>query len=203
VTTIYNGIDKNKNYVDIKSEEGYIFAISSNLPHKNLIGILRSYDEYYKNSKHPLKLKICGIKDYEKYKNGISLNAWENIEFLKYLSDEELNGYYKSSFCFLFLSQIEGFGFPPLEAMKFKIPVICSKIPCLEEVVGQSALLVEPNNYVEVSNNIIKLQKDKELQQKLSIDGEAKTNNYDWNICAKSVLDVFKEVLNTDMNLKR
>lgn len=195
ISVIYNGMNDNKYYRDVKIEEEYIFAISSILAHKNLTGILKGYEEYCKINEKPLKLKVCGVKDYARYKGKISIETWKNVEFLKYLSDEELNGYYKNAKCFLFLSKIEGFGFPPLEAMKFQTPVICSDIECLREVVGNAALLVDPDNYFEIGKNINKLVNDSNTANYLISQGNKKYIEYGWEKCAEEVAKVFEQIL--------
>jgi glycosyltransferase involved in cell wall biosynthesis len=55
---------------------------------------------------------------------------------------------------FLFLSLVEGFGFPPIEAMQLKTPVICSNLSSLPEVVQDAAVCVNPTDYVRVAEAI-------------------------------------------------
>lgn len=72
-----------------------------------------------------IKLKIIGRPAgyYTEYK-GLSKIARENIEFLGYVSDEELSRYYQEAKAFLALSQDEDFGMTPVEAMLTGTPVI-------------------------------------------------------------------------------
>lgn len=196
IRVIYNGINKQISAKEMDIKEPYIFAIASNLPHKNLYGILKSYEKYFEMCSSPIKLKISGVKKHSEYLSSFPKEMCRNIEFLSFLETEELYGYYKSADCFLFLSEIEGFGFPPLEAMSIGTPVICSKIQCLEEILGEAAIFVSPYNYLEIANSIIKLQNDCELKTQLISRGFEILSNYCWDKCAEDVYYVMEEILN-------
>lgn len=72
-----------------------------------------------------IKLKIVGAPAgyYTEYKM-LHKNASENVEFLGYVSDEELATLYKKAKAFLALSKDEDFGITPVESMLSGTPVI-------------------------------------------------------------------------------
>lgn len=192
IHVIYNGVDLIKNIQRPKNfeNEKYIFSISSSsLSHKNLEAILNSYVIYYKKSSNPLKLKICGVKNIDKYKHSVPKECLNNIIILPFISDEELNWYYANANVFLFLSKIEGFGFPPLEALKFSTNVICSDIECLKEILGSEAIMVNANNYEEVARNLSGFEGEK---QKNNTSFNNLRRKYDWNDAALKVKSIFK-----------
>ncbi|WP_186431538.1 glycosyltransferase family 1 protein [Clostridium sp. BSD9I1] len=198
ITVIHNGIKKKlkKHNQAIKICDNYIFAISSDLPHKNYIGLLKSYAIYYKNSKHPLKLVVCGVKKYRDFSNLIEKNIFENILHLEYISDEELQNYYEKCSFFVFLSKIEGFGFPPLEALMYNKNVICSNTSCFTEVLGDSVVYVNPDDYREISKEMINVENNI-----YNIDNsykEAIIKKYDWESCANEVFNVLNTFLSED-----
>ncbi len=77
------------------------------------------------------------------------------IIFKGYVSKEELICYYKNARIFLFPSLYEGFGYPPLEALFFKTPVISSDRGSLKEVLKNYSIYLEnPLNVEELASKI-------------------------------------------------
>ena len=58
---------------------------------------------------------------------------------------------FESAALFVFPSLYEGFGLPPLEAMACGTPVVASNVSSLPEVVGDAAMLVNPENVFEIA----------------------------------------------------
>ncbi len=179
ITVINNGCNFIK---PIKNEKkDYIIAITSGLPHKNAEGVLKSYEAYCKRVENPLALKIIGIADGNSYE--ISDKARKNIICYKYIeSNEDMHKLIADARIFLFLSFVEGFGFPPLEAMQLKTPVICSGISSLPEVTKDAALLVNPMDYEEVAEAIERLSMDEALQEKLIQKGMENVKRFSWDV---------------------
>ena len=146
----YNPIEA-KEYRE--SEQDYLIAVTSALPHKNAEGIVRSYERYCNLVKNPVPLKIVGISDIAQYGLGKEIAA--NITCIRYVEkNDDLYQLIYGARAFLFLSLVEGFGFPPIEAMQLDTPVICSDRSSLPEVAGDAAVLVNPENYEEVADAI-------------------------------------------------
>ena len=165
-------------------KKDYFVAITSGLPHKNAEGIIKSYENYYKRAENPIPLKIIGIADCDAY--DIDLETKAQIECFKYIaSNEEMHKLIADARAFLFLSLVEGFGFPPLEAMQLKTAVICSGISSLPEVVGDAALLVNPENYEEVAAAMDRLSLDAELQEELIQKGSKNIERFSWERIVK------------------
>ncbi|MBK7630771.1 MAG: glycosyltransferase family 4 protein [Ignavibacteriales bacterium] len=93
------------------------------------------------------------ISELEKRKN--------RIIHLKNINDTELVLLYNLSTIFFFPTHYEGFGLPPLEAMKCGIPVVTSNNSSLPEVVGEGGIMGEATDYEFFANSIEKLLEDK------------------------------------------
>jgi glycosyltransferase involved in cell wall biosynthesis len=183
----YNMISKRK-YTE--PDKPYILAITSDLPHKNAIGIAKSYEEYYKASKNPLPLTIIGIESLSGFE--IDKSAADNITCIKYVGkNEEFHQLIYGAKLFLFLSLVEGFGFPPIEAMQLGTPVICSDRSSLPEVVGDAAVLVNPEDYKEVGKAIEKVLDKSFDTQSLCEKGIINVERFNWNISG----DKYRKVL--------
>ncbi len=155
----------------------YIFAMASQLPHKNADGILAAYRSYCHYVNSPLPLFICGISGLDE----------ERVIFVKDLDNATLHAYYAHADVFVFLSLVEGFGFPPVEALSHGTPVICSDIPSLREIAKELATYVPPEQANTVGKKIAEL-----LSQDISIDKKNARinilNKYTWNSCAIGIL---------------
>ena len=79
----------------------------------------------------------------------------------------------QNAIAFLFPSLYEGFGLPPLEAMASGTPVMCSNRASLPEVVGNAALLIDPENNGAMSDAMQRLVDDATLRKDLSAKGLA------------------------------
>jgi glycosyltransferase involved in cell wall biosynthesis len=62
------------------------------------------------------------------------------------VTDDERNRLVAGASALVFPSRYEGFGAPVLEAMAAGVPVVASRISALREVVGDSGLLVPPDD---------------------------------------------------------
>jgi glycosyltransferase involved in cell wall biosynthesis len=172
----YNAIAK-REYKE--AEEPYIIAVTSDLPHKNANGIVKSYEQYYKTAASPLPLIIVGISDILQY--GVDDVIGKNITCIKYIEkNEDFHQLIYGAKLFLFLSIIEGFGFPPIEAMQLNTPVICSDRSSLPEVVGDAAVMVDPENYTQVAKAMNLVLDEKYDREDLCSKGRLNIERFNW-----------------------
>jgi glycosyltransferase involved in cell wall biosynthesis len=83
------------------------------------------------------------------------------------VKEEDLPLIYNLASIFLFPSHYEGFGLPPLEAMKSGVPVLASNNSSLPEVVGEGGLMFGDDDTDRFVDNIIKLIIDKDFYNEL------------------------------------
>lgn len=184
IVMIHNGYNRIGDLLQSIKKKDYIIAVTSKLPHKNATGIIRAYEEYCKNTGDALDLYIIGIPDVDEYH--LEEKVRERIHCYKYIeSDVEMHRMIAEARIFLFLSIIEGFGFPPIEAMQLGTPVICSIFSSLPEVVGDAAILVAPDNPAQVAIAIIRLQNNQEKMDELVKKGYQNIERFSWNITAE------------------
>jgi glycosyltransferase involved in cell wall biosynthesis len=128
----------------------FIFSVGTLEPRKNLDGLIKAF-EILKQSPETkgLKLLIAGAKGWLDSAVG---KTWEaspvknEIEFLGYISDLELNALMQKAKVFVLASFVEGFGIPPLEAMTVGTPVVVSRTSSLPEVCGEFAFYCDPSS---------------------------------------------------------
>lgn len=96
---------------------------------------------------------------------------------LPYLSDSDLTNAYANCYAFLFPSYFEGFGYPPLEAMKFGKPVLASNVTSIPEILGDAAILFSPIYETEIFHALLKLTDENYLKySKMSLERYVKVH---------------------------
>ena len=92
----------------------------------------------------------------------------------------------------MFPSRYEGFGLPPLEAMACGTPVVASNVSSLPEVVGDAAMLVNPENVFDIARGISDVLLDEELRARMIRRGREQAARFSWNWTARQVLEIYQ-----------
>lgn len=142
----------------LKNRGSYLFTVAGEAPSKNVITLLKSFSLVTTNVESKIKLVIAGIKVSQQapfIELTKKLGIDHRVEFLGFLSDEELQQKYREAKAFIFASLFEGFGIPLLEAMASGTPICCSNTTSLPEVAGDSAFYFDPRNANEIAQQVI------------------------------------------------
>ncbi|MGA7239891.1 MAG: glycosyltransferase family 1 protein [Bryobacteraceae bacterium] len=115
------------------------------------------------------------------------------VRFLGYVPFDTLRCFYESAAAFVFPSRYEGFGLPPLEAMACGTPVVTSNVSSLPEVVGDAAILVNPENVFDIARGIREALLDEPLREELIRRGRAQAARFSWERTARAVLEIYLE----------
>src|SRR5271166_611198 len=118
-----------------------------------------------------------------------------DVRFLGFVPIEVLRIFYDEAKVFVFPSLYEGFGLPPLEAMAHGTPVVTSNVTSLPEVVGNAAVLVNPENVFEIMRALHRVLMDKPLRDKMKERGCRQAAKFSWEKSVRRIMDVYREVL--------
>ena len=169
----------------------YLLYVGNAYPHKNLERLIVAFDRLNKNG---MQLVLAGRLDYFYKKIQKRFSGFKNIVFTDFILDKDLPILYQNASLYIFPSLCEGFGLPPLEAMSYQVPVVCSKATCLPEILGQAAIYFNPEDIEDMKEKIKLVLEDKELQEKLKLEGNKRIKKYSWIKMAKEVLEVYKKM---------
>jgi alpha-1,3-rhamnosyl/mannosyltransferase len=117
------------------------------------------------------------------------------VRFPDWLSDDDLEGLYSLASAFVLPSLIEGFGLPVLEAMARGVPVACSNVSALPEVVGDAALLFDPDSQDQVTSAVRRLLDDRSLADGLVVRGYERVKTFTWKRTGAASLAGYRRAL--------
>lgn len=208
ITVIYPGVDHQARLDEKSGEkkrvlpERFILFVGNLKPHKNLPGLVKAFSLLSEKHFSDLHLVIVGQTEGFKHQEDrqallrLAKKAQSRIHFLGKISDQELFLCYQKAQALVLPSFYEGFGFPPLEAMRFSCPALVSSAGSLPEICGQAAYYFNPHFPQEIKEAIETLLKNPLLQEDLKTKGKIHIQNYDWARSQKAHLDLIEQLVN-------
>jgi glycosyltransferase involved in cell wall biosynthesis len=180
----------------------FILYVGTIRPQKNIprlveaFAVLRGELESHPEFKD-LRLIIIGdeISRHPAVRRTVIQTRMEHaVRFLGFVPFNTLRVFYATASAFVFPSLYEGFGLPPLEAMACGTPVVTSNVSSLPEVVGDAALLVNPENVFEIARGIREVLTNPQLRSELIQKGFRQIRKFSWEQTAREVLEVYRQI---------
>ena len=174
----------------------YILTVGSIQPRKNLSRLIAAYARL--RIEHQLNHPQLVIVGRQAWLFGETLRAIresgfsDSIIMTGYVPDADLPALYSGARCFVYPSFFEGFGLPPLEAMKCGVPVIAGNRTSLIEVVGDAGILVDPLDPGAIASSLYDVLSNQYLHEELSVKGLQRSSLFKWKETAKRTLEVYK-----------
>jgi len=198
IITIYSGVIirdiKNKKLPhELNKYAPYLFTVSASYPHKNLITLLKVFNKI-KTDYPQLNLLIVGLKG--KASNEIMSfidknNLNKRVIILGYVTNALLKKLYCNAKIFVFPSAYEGFGFPVLEAMAHKIPVVSSNAFSLKEIGSPVIDNISPFDVNTYIKSIKKILDDDTVNKNLVLKYRKHIKKFTWVNTARKHLLVY------------
>ena len=182
----------------------YILTVGSIQPRKNLSRLILAYTRLCRESlsANPPKLVIVGRQAWlvGETLRAIRESGFSNSIILTgYVPDADLPALYSGAKCFVYPSFFEGFGLPPLEAMKCGVPVIAGNRTSLVEVVGDAGLLVNPLDPDEIAASLSRVLNNSDLREVLRVKGLNRSELFNWKETAKRTLEVYQRAVDNNL----
>lgn len=182
--------------------EKYFLYVGNIKPHKNLKRAILAFYEFlkYKEGSDFYFVLIGKREGFLNGEEGINslLELYpilkERIIFTDYVKDNALYSLYKEAYCLIFPSLYEGFGLPPLEAMKVGTPAIVSNAASMPEICGNAALYFNPLNIDSIKETMLEIVKNPEIREDLVVKGVKRADSFNWDNSAnehKIIIDTF------------
>jgi glycosyltransferase involved in cell wall biosynthesis len=119
------------------------------------------------------------------------LGIQERVRFLGFAPDEDKPALIRGAACFAFPSLYEGFGMDPLEALACGVPVVCSNRSSLPELMGNAALLVDPEAPGTLAGALRRVLTDGSLRADLAARGPAQAARFTWERTARETEEAY------------
>ncbi|MFQ6704222.1 MAG: glycosyltransferase family 4 protein, partial [Alphaproteobacteria bacterium] len=172
---------------NIPTDKKYVFSLCTLEPRKNLIRAVKTFIEFIKKNKIDDMVFVLGGAHWDKFIIKLEKeiqdfgNYKDKIIRAGYIDDEDLAALYSSAEWFVYTSQYEGFGLPPLEAMKCGCPVITSNNSSLPEVVGDAGIMIDWDSDEQHIAAYEKYYFDKKYRDSMAKKGLERSKQFSWD----------------------
>lgn len=153
-------------------------------PRKNISRLFQAFNRFKNSDTQGIKLLIAGRKAWETDEPMQVYNKMqhkEDVSFLGHLRQEELASVTGAAEAMIYVSLLEGFGIPIIEAMNCDVPVITSNISSMPEVTGDAGVLVDPYSVTEIAEAMRKISTDSSFCNSLIEKGKEQRKKFSWD----------------------
>jgi glycosyltransferase involved in cell wall biosynthesis len=174
----------------------YVLALGTIEPRKNLPRLVVAFDRLA-DGDPDLRLVLAGPDGW-----GVSelttaiarATHRDRIVRLGWVTEDERSALLQNAAVYAYPSLYEGFGLPPLEAMAAGTPVVTARAGAIPEVVGDAALLVDPEDVDALAEAIAKVLADPLLADDLRERGHRNAEQYSWDRAADEMAALYHRV---------
>ena len=160
VSTTPEGYENTKPYATDK----YYLIVSANRWLKNAYRAIKAFDNLFDNPQYDINGRVVVLGLSPKTSIYKRIKHKDRFELMGYVDKDTLESLYKGAYALVYPSLNEGFGYPPLEAMKYGTPVIASPFASITEVCGDAVLYANPYSIEEIANRILQVEQ-KEIHE--------------------------------------
>ena len=177
----------------------YILHVGTFEKRKNLLTLVKAFKKLKDELKVDYKLVLVG-STYINGDNKVLLkiekyiaehNLFSSILMPGYIDKNKVLYFYNNSLMYVFPSIDEGFGIPLIEALKLKVPVICSDIPIFREIADDSVLYFKKENEINLFERMKELIQSEKLSSKLVSKGIKRLKKFNRNNFIKDIEKIY------------
>lgn len=175
--------------------ERYVLFVGQTTANKNIrraIDALNLVRDRYNLDHQFIVAGLPGEDDARLKKYVNSNNLRDTVRFIGYVDDNDLPQLYANAELFLFPSITEGFGIPPLEAMRCGIPVVAAHASCLPEVLGDAAIWVNPLSVESIAEGVSTALLNKNARIRAIAKGLSRAERFSWERMASETAKVYR-----------
>ena len=142
-----------------------------------------------------LAITGAGANQFPRHRVHIeSLGLADRVEWRGRVPAEQMPDLVANADVLVYPSLYEGFGFPALEAMLARTPVVASNATCLPEVLGDGALLVDPHDVSAFAAAVEAVLTQDEVRRGMIDRGRTQAKRYSWPKCASQTIETYQRV---------
>lgn len=167
-------------------------------PRKNLATLINAYAALPAADRAEVHLILAGGQGwmYEELDALINQhNLTATVHRPGFVADDDLVWWYNAAETFVYPSVFEGWGMPITEAMACGKPIICSDVSSLPEAVGDTGLLVAPQDVSAWTRALGQALSDSQWRQTASQQAQARAAGFTWRSTAQRTIESYKQAL--------
>lgn len=180
-----------------------IIYVSKSDPYKHHVNLIKAVHLLNK-SKHFVELILIGPRGASALEVESLINEIDPMKsFIKNIggiSYESLNSYYKLADIAVFASSCENMPNILLESMASGLPIACSNVGPMPEILGENASYFNPNCIDEIFSSIEGLINSPKHREELALQSYQLAKSYSWEVCAKNTFDYLDYILKNFKN---
>jgi len=176
----------------------YILFVGTIEPRKNIPNMLKGYAIAKSRLGKIPKLVLAGQTGWlaqESFETIDTLGLRDDVILLDTFTYQDLPSLYTHAIFHVLVSQYEGFGFPPLEAMACGTPTLISDRGALREVAGEAALYADPDSPESIADGMQRYLDDQSLRDAMRQKGTQQVKQFTWHKAAQQTYSVYEELL--------
>lgn len=176
--------------------EPHLMAITSQMPYKDNHVLIATLAELVRRRPDVAwRARIAGGGDWSLVKQqAAAAGVADRLEFLGYVSHEDLEPLLRRSVAMIFTSRLEGFGNPPIEAMARRCPVVACNTTAMPEVIGEAGILVEPGNVAQFADAVERFYADRGFRAATVQNGLQRMLQFSWSDSAARMQQLFENI---------
>lgn len=168
-------------------DQAFFLAVGSDNLTKNIALLLDAYAAM--PNKLSVALVLVGGSNARVFKDTANQKHVEGVIRTGPISDAQLKALYQHALAFIFPSRYEGFGLPPLEAMRCGCPVAAAQVASIPEVCGDAALYFDPGSEQDLLDCLQRLALSPDLRDMLRQAGTLRVRQFSWSESARKVIE--------------
>jgi len=172
----------------------YVLALGTVEPRKNYPRLVAAFDAVAADAPD-LRLVIAGSAGWGVDALDTAVRAaahGDRVVRLGYVTDDDRRDLLAGATALAYPSLDEGFGHPPLEAMRAGVPVVAARAGSLPEVLGDAALLVDPESVADLAAALTRVVGDADLRAQLVARGTHQAERYTWAATTDALVDCYR-----------
>ncbi len=190
-------LERVKKKYNLPQEKKYVFSLCTLEPRKNLLRAVKSFLTFLEKNKIDDLVWVMGGSAWVTFVETLKKECvtWNPDVIIRagYVDDDDLPVLYSNAEWFVYTSQYEGFGLPPLEAMQCGCPVITSNNSSLPEVVGNAGIMIDWDSDEQHVEAYEKYYFNEELRKAFGCRAQERVKMFSWEKTVDKIVDVMKE----------
>jgi glycosyltransferase involved in cell wall biosynthesis len=166
-------------------DDQFLLSVGTLEPRKNLSRLFEAYGVARRSLPGPWPLLVVGPPGW-----GPGLEHGEGVVFTGRVGDATLASLYARARLLAYIPFEEGFGLPPVEAMRYGTPVVASPLP----TTGGAALVVDPTRVEDIARALVRVATDDVVRAELAAAGSTRAAGLTWEAAARAHVTLWRSL---------